>query len=284
MCASRVFAKEWPPTQSVFYPNHEFGCPHVQCCPHLGGHRWAPLYLQPSRRRSGRTPCIGRSSHFCISGHAQRQGLADHPRRGLSRRTAHGLVLRLRPARGADQAALPFAREAIGESVVQVVRPKPLFLALLRRCGAVGEVEDVPGIGNWRLSFLFSPATWRERCRTSLLASVIVPPSSAGPTFAAAPAPAKPPSALRMDDRWTDIRKVLPRSRSRFTSPAVISRRLPCSYHPLGWNTRGRRLSCYAHGASREPVNGQRPRPRPPTPTPGRTPSPDAGPPMPPGL
>lgn len=23
--------------QFVFYPHHEFGCPHIQCCPHLGG-------------------------------------------------------------------------------------------------------------------------------------------------------------------------------------------------------------------------------------------------------
>lgn len=37
MTASRAFAKEWLPMQFVFYPNHEFGCPHVKCCPHLGG-------------------------------------------------------------------------------------------------------------------------------------------------------------------------------------------------------------------------------------------------------
>jgi Protein of unknown function (DUF2570)/Transposase IS66 family len=30
-------AKEWLPMLFVFYPRHEYGCPHVEHCPHLGG-------------------------------------------------------------------------------------------------------------------------------------------------------------------------------------------------------------------------------------------------------
>jgi len=35
--ASIAFAKEWPTMHFVFYPKHEFGCRHVDHCPHLGG-------------------------------------------------------------------------------------------------------------------------------------------------------------------------------------------------------------------------------------------------------
>jgi transposase len=42
VCASITFAKEWLAMHFVFYPQHEFGCPHVGHCPHLGG---APLSL-----------------------------------------------------------------------------------------------------------------------------------------------------------------------------------------------------------------------------------------------
>jgi hypothetical protein len=32
-----AFAKGWPSMHFVFYPKHEFGCPHISHCPHLGG-------------------------------------------------------------------------------------------------------------------------------------------------------------------------------------------------------------------------------------------------------
>jgi hypothetical protein len=32
-----AFVKDWPPMHFCFYPKHEFGCPHVNHCPHLGG-------------------------------------------------------------------------------------------------------------------------------------------------------------------------------------------------------------------------------------------------------
>jgi hypothetical protein len=35
--ASIAFATEWPTMHFVFYPKHEFGCRHVDHCPHLGG-------------------------------------------------------------------------------------------------------------------------------------------------------------------------------------------------------------------------------------------------------
>jgi transposase len=40
-----AFVKDWPPMHFCFYPKHEFGCPHVNHCPHLGGAALGTLVL-----------------------------------------------------------------------------------------------------------------------------------------------------------------------------------------------------------------------------------------------
>jgi hypothetical protein len=45
LSASIALAKEWLPMHFCFYPKHDYGCPHVSHCPHLGGAALGMLVL-----------------------------------------------------------------------------------------------------------------------------------------------------------------------------------------------------------------------------------------------
>ncbi len=91
-----------------------------------------------------------------------------------------------------------------------------------------------------------------------------------------------PPGESRR--RWSDDRRIGRRGNLPASGRAVTGS------GPMSDHRRHRRRRIQSTSPARprwaigERVDGQRPRPKPPTPRPGRTPSPDAGPPMPPGL